>query len=515
MSVKVGNITNIAPSGSVAAQKAQRFKNLANAYKEPTEESYSQWAVLADQNKKLENTDLSANNYSQWADAPAYQGTGTVKRLSSSGGNNTVSPITEGEGETKGTGGTETGYSVWADVETETEPKTETASADDSFAKWLEADPAYQAALKQAQGDYDRALATYGAQGEALARSGLVGSGYSQWADAQAYAQMQNAKQNAFDTGYAKWLNEKQLAETAKSEASALFQYVQNNGGTEITDADFAFFKGLGYSDEVISAAQTALADYKAKSEAQAKQNFSDSLTKFNTDGDATAFLAANGISTVKEDGTAMSDEEIASAVQSAVEDAFKNGKISPEERSAHYKSDLMINIDSVNISDSIESVAEKVNTALGGAIDKKDYLTPTDYSEILKASYDAIGVQSVKLGSEGDKHGNVSITVKINGVTRTYEADWGGEGRAKKETENALNQTYGDASLALHNGKVYYQYEDGKWTQIKTKMGSPGSTAEGNDILAVVAAYYGDNKLTANFAEGNLAPDALGKTYK
>jgi hypothetical protein len=300
--------------------------------------------------------------------------------------------------------------------------------------------------------------------------------------------------------------------EELKTQTSAILDWASENGLEEIPSLKIPLLKSMGYSDEAIAAAQNAFAEGKKAEADAANKTFIDSLAKFNTDGDAVAFLEANGL-----DASGMDDAAITSAVQSAVEDAFKNGKISAEERSAWYRDNI---ISYESDSDTIGSVVDAAASIIGKADELKDKISENDYRAILTNAYDRLNVVNVSLGDKGYAADEVKITVDINGVERTYVADMSGEARASKERNKTLNATFGDSSLAYYDGKVYYQYDTDKWVQISTKKGwgSPGSTSEGNDVLRVVAAYCGENKsnyrTTPEFRQGG-GENATDKTLR
>jgi Mn-dependent DtxR family transcriptional regulator len=74
--------------------------------------------------------------------------------------------------------------------------------ASKSYAEWLKShgiasQSIYENSLKDAETEYKMAKAEYGARAEALAKSGLSGSGYSDYLSAKAYEAMQKNKFNA------------------------------------------------------------------------------------------------------------------------------------------------------------------------------------------------------------------------------------------------------------------------------------------------------------------------------
>lgn len=478
--------------------------------------NYAYWAEVYNQNNVIANTETNAGGFSAWAPAenPAapktetkpqtpitgtysawapetVSGVGSVTKMRSAGEKTETAPIAT-VGET-GSGAGE--YSVWADSSNDTD--TTPTAEESGFAKWLEGNEEYQSAVAKAISEYDRNRATYGAQGEALARSGLVGSGYSAWADSQAYAQMQRAKENARNISYAAWLGEKENEElkaeqdalALKNEQYNLSELLNENGKDEITDADINYYKSMGYSDEAIKAVQSNLATYKEQKAAEQNQAFTDSLAAFNSSGDAAAFLEANG---VKVEG--MTDDQIGQNLNALIDAKLADGTIDAATASAYYRDTIILDEDLSG--KSVAGVAKAAREAAQVKPTVREKLTDADYKAILQASYDALGVTDVIFKNSDKANADVTIKVNVNGVQRTYTCDWGGEFRVGNEKNAILNQKYGNAKLALHNGKMYYQYKDNKWTEIKVKGGSEGDIAEGNDVLAVVAAYYGANQI-------------------
>jgi hypothetical protein len=67
---------------------------------------------------------------------------------------------------------------------------------------------------------------------------------------------------------------------------------------------------------------------------------------------------------------------------------------------------------------------------------------------------------------------------------------------------------------LAVNDGKLYFQYAKGKWTEIGTKVGSKGTVEQGNDVLRVVCEYVMANNLQLVDGSGNSIP-SNGKLFK
>jgi hypothetical protein len=143
-------------------------------------------------------------------------------------------------------------------------------------------------------------------------------------------------------------------------------------------------------------------------------------------------------------------------------------------------------------------------NAADSIAIDDsvKAMLTDEDYSEIVKAAYDSLGIQKIYVDTntlEVDNEGYVfDIVIDIKntkGETERFRADWGGHYRVSDgDLLGSLNSEYSGATLAYYNDKCYFQYAPKKWTEIKMKGESYGNKKLGSQILAVVSTYVGNN---------------------
>jgi hypothetical protein len=384
-----------------------------------------------------------------------------------------------------------------------TTPTVTPTTTDNGFAKWLETDPAMQARMRAAETDYYKNLATYGAQGEALAKSGLIGSGWSEYLKGNAYSAMQAEKAGVRSEGYAKWFGDQEAAkaeETATAEglnaaAQTVFSYLVEQGKESITDADLSYLYGLGFSKDAIDKAVTAYNDYSTKSKVEDKDKIETELNKITDGGTASDFLASFGIST-----EGMDENQIKGAIVGAVAQAVKDGTLSTEKASAFIKSEIIVDEDTSNTT--IKKRAK--NAADSIAIDDsvKAMLTDEDYSEIVKAAYDSLGIQKIYVDTntlEVDNEGYVfDIVIDIKntkGETERFRADWGGHYRVSDgDLLGSLNSEYSGATLAYYNDKCYFQYAPKKWTEIKMKGESYGNKKLGSQILAVVSTYVGNN---------------------
>jgi hypothetical protein len=408
----------------------------------------------------------------------------------------TETPSTSTPTDTK----TETSGTVNEDTKTETKaPVTD----ESGFSKWLATDPEIQARMRAAETDYYRNLSTYGAQGEALAKSGLIGSGWSEYLKGNAYSAMQAEKAGVRSEGYAKWLGDQEAAkaegtaidENLAADSRTVFSYLVEQGKESITDADLSYLYGLGFSKDAIDKAVTAYNDYSTKSKVEDKDKIETELNKITDGGTASDFLASFGIST-----EGMDENQIKGAIVGAVAQAVKDGTLSTEKASAFIKSEIIVDEDTSNTT--IKKRAK--NAADSIAIDDsvKAMLTDEDYSEIVKAAYDSLGIQKIYVDTntlEVDNEGYVfDIVIDIKntkGETERFRADWGGHYRVSDgDLLGSLNSEYSGATLAYYNDKCYFQYAPKKWTEIKMKGESYGNKKLGSQILAVVSTYVGNN---------------------
>lgn len=149
---------------------------------------------------------------------------------------------------------------------------TETPKMD--FEQWYEntkknAETDRQKAVVNARNNYEHSLSAYGSNAAKLGNMGLAGSGYTDYLDSQAYAQMR-ADQNAAaatkaatiadaDAKYVQYLDEK---ETSKSNAYA--NMMTNIGSYTTTQID-SLGKQLGFSDPQIAELKAARKSYKTE----------------------------------------------------------------------------------------------------------------------------------------------------------------------------------------------------------------------------------------------------------
>lgn len=379
--------------------------------------------------------------------------------------------------------------------DTKTETETKAPVTDESgFSKWLATDPEMQARMRAAETDYYKNLATYGAQGEALVQSGLVGSGWSEYLKGNAYSAMQAEKAGVRSEGYAKWLADNETTSgtdgTISEAGSSLFKSLIEEGITEFTDAEKAKYLALGWSQQAIDEADAAMKNYTSTAKDEMVKNVSEIFDKFIADEDYDAFLSAYGA-----DLPNMTEEEKATYFVSVVEDAVKEGVVTPEKASAAITKALIVEDDTTFV-----TIKDRVENAVGSvAIDDKirGMISEEDYSRLVKSAYDSLGITKMYIDDKfGDLKAASTINIEVKntkGKTETFKATALGVNSAKGLADTLTGQ-FGNASLAFYGDSCYYQYEKGKWAKITIDSTSYGDSALRSNLLRVVATYVGQN---------------------
>lgn len=145
----------------------------------------------------------------------------------------------------------------------------------ESYEDWLtrngiDSSGIYDLDIKNARSDYAKATAGFGALGEGLSSSGLLGSGYSDYINASAYGQLQKARQNALSkysenerankSAYSEYV--KKLAQESSSLLDKVNRGIIENGITDFDDAySYAIGAGIdpGAASELAKSASSAV----------------------------------------------------------------------------------------------------------------------------------------------------------------------------------------------------------------------------------------------------------------
>ena len=148
--------------------------------------------------------------------------------------------------------------------------KSETA---ESYASWLKAngidsEKIYADSIKDISADYHRQRSEYGRFAEGLADIGLTASGYSDYLNSAAYAEMQRRKAGARSKyseneaenrrGYSDYLNE--VREKENSTYKRVVDGIKNEGIMNYESA-YKYAVGAGLSEEAASAAAKSASD--------------------------------------------------------------------------------------------------------------------------------------------------------------------------------------------------------------------------------------------------------------
>lgn len=119
-----------------------------------------------------------------------------------------------------------------------------------------------------ARSSYEQNKATYGAQAETLANMGLTGSGYSDYINAQAYANQRAETQNANANAEQTKNNAKYVADNAKLE-------IEQNAGQNKLSAETSYAENMANND-------AAIAQYRQQKEEEKKNAYSELLNYAN-----------------------------------------------------------------------------------------------------------------------------------------------------------------------------------------------------------------------------------------
>lgn len=119
-----------------------------------------------------------------------------------------------------------------------------------------------------ARSSYEQNKAAYGAQAETLANMGLTGSGYSDYINAQAYANQRAETQNANANAEQTKNNANYVADNAKLE-------IEQNAGQSNLSAETTYAENMANND-------AALAQYKQQKEEEKKSAYSELLNYAN-----------------------------------------------------------------------------------------------------------------------------------------------------------------------------------------------------------------------------------------
>lgn len=294
-----------------------------------------------------------------------------------------------------------------------------------------------------ARSSYEQNKATYGAQAETLANMGLTGSGYSEYINAQAYANQRAETQNANANAEQTKNNANYVANNAKLE-------IEQNAGQSNLSAETTYAENMANND-------AALAQYKQQKEEEKKSAYSELLNYANNgtyDSEQLKSLA---------DKYGLSEADINNLTGAA--ETYKNNK---------YKE---------NYANAIDNIAQYGSQLDNNYLDnmyKMDLISMEQYEE-LKNKYNTKLTDEIKQNlSSGDSE---SIQANIGNADKYYS-----EGKITQETYQGIYNDY--SSKAVSGVSTLDDYNTTKKTLEEYKNSGKLSQSQYNELL---------NKLKSN----------------
>lgn len=180
-----------------------------------------------------------------------------------------------------------------------------------SYSQWLDeqgAMPDFSSSIERAQREYDRQKVSYGQRGDTLSRSGLLGSGYAAYLDANAYSELQNTrrdvekKRNLYESeskkGYADYLNKESEAVDARL-SKAISNIINYKAGEKEDAYLLALAAGLDEDTaDLVASAGSSIVEYDRGTKSQTgKENIVYNALKLGIKGEkAIAYAMACGM---------------------------------------------------------------------------------------------------------------------------------------------------------------------------------------------------------------------------
>ena len=305
------------------------------------------------------------------------------------------------------------------------------SKADDAYKRAVaDAEIERKRATVEAQNAYDHSKSTYGSQAAALSSMGLTGSGYSDYLDSEAYAQMrgdmnaanrtkqqaiiaaESAKSNAdsnYDAMYVDYLNQRET-----NNINTFNNMYSNLGGYTGADID-TIGKANGLSDDQISQLKTARLDLVKKT-----LNSAESYSKADLD-----YLF-----------------DVSIPEEKALYDQYY-GKIRDEAQ--RYVNSMTVD----TFEDMSESTAKSTLAQF-----KADGIDTTAAENAYNAAYNLVTNDNVKLSKE-TLSDNVKIELDGEQYTLKYDSDIGSS--LKKEILSAIKlMNLPNNSVFVYKGDLY-----------------------------------------------------------
>lgn len=273
-----------------------------------------------------------------------------------------------------------------------------------------------------ARSSYEQNKATYGAQAETLANMGLTGSGYSDYINAQAYANQRAETQNANANAEQTKNNANYVANNAKLE-------IEQNAGQSNLSAETTYAENMVNND-------AALAQYKQQKEEEKKSAYSELLNYANNgtyDSEQLKSLA---------DKYGLSEADINNLTGAA--ETYKNNK---------YKENY------ANALDNIAQYGSQLDNNYLDNMYKMDLISKEQYEELKSQLSNKIKEDMDNSISSGDATGE-SIQATIDNVEKYFS-----EGKITTEQRQSIYNNYVKGSVS---GVMEKNYGDNYTQKIK-----------------------------------------------
>lgn len=273
-----------------------------------------------------------------------------------------------------------------------------------------------------ARSSYEQNKATYGAQAETLANMGLTGSGYSDYINAQAYANQRAETQNANANAEQTKNNANYVADNAKLE-------IEQNAGQSNLSAETTYAENMANND-------AALAQYKQQKEEEKKIAYSELLNYANNgtyDSEQLKSLA---------DKYGLSEADINNLTGAA--ETYKNNK---------YKENY------ANALDNIAQYGSQLDNNYLDNMYKMDLISKEQYEELKSQLSNKIKEDMDNSISSGDATGE-SIQATIDNVEKYFS-----EGKITTEQRQSIYNNYVKSSVS---GVMEKNYGDNYTQKIK-----------------------------------------------
>ena len=273
-----------------------------------------------------------------------------------------------------------------------------------------------------ARSSYEQNKATYGAQAETLANMGLTGSGYSDYINAQAYANQRAETQNANANAEQTKNNANYVANNAKLE-------IEQNAGQSNLSAETTYAENMANND-------AALAQYKQQKEEEKKSAYSELLNYANNgtyDSEQLKSLA---------DKYGLSEADINNLTGAA--ETYKNNK---------YKENY------ANALDNIAQYGSQLDNNYLDNMYKMDLISKEQYEELKSQLSNKIKEDMDNSISSGDATGE-SIQATIDNVEKYFS-----EGKITTEQRQSIYNNYVKSSVS---GVMEKNYGDNYTQKIK-----------------------------------------------